>query len=61
MDIVFAAGRYLSWGVVSVSVTNLLVVLLMIGGFVLALVVPFPADEPRREPGPSEPDEWRES
>jgi len=42
MDTVFAAGKYLTWGVVSVSVTNLLIILLMVVVFVLALVVPFP-------------------
>ncbi len=44
MDIVFAAGKYLTWGPVSVSVTNLVIVLIMIVVFVLALVIPFPHD-----------------
>jgi hypothetical protein len=42
MDILFSAGRYLSWGVVSISATNLLVIVLMIGVFVAALLLPFP-------------------
>jgi hypothetical protein len=42
MDTVFAAGTYIHWGVVSISLTNLLVVVGMVVVFVLALVVPFP-------------------
>jgi hypothetical protein len=53
MDIVFTAGKYLTWGVVSVSVTNLLVVLVMLIVFVLALVLPFPRDHtPESAPAP---------
>jgi len=37
-----AAGHYLHWGVISVSVTNLLIVVAMLVLFGLALVVPFP-------------------
>jgi hypothetical protein len=44
MDMVFSAGRYVSWGVVSISLTNLLVILAMVVVFVLALVIPFPHD-----------------
>jgi hypothetical protein len=44
MDIVFTAGKYLTWGVVSISLTNLVVILAMVVVFVLALVVPFPRD-----------------
>ena len=44
MDSVFAAGKYLSWGVVSISLTNFVVILVMVVLFVLALVVPFPKD-----------------
>ena len=44
MDIVFAAGKYLTWGVVSISLTNFLVIVVMVVVFVLALVVPFPRD-----------------
>jgi hypothetical protein len=42
MPIVLAAGRYLHWSVVSISVTNALIIVLMIVVFILALVVPFP-------------------
>ena len=44
MDSVFAAGKYVSWGVVSISLTNLVVILAMVVIFVLALVIPFPSD-----------------
>ena len=37
-----AAGHYLHWGVISVSITNLVIVIAMVVLFVLALVVPFP-------------------
>jgi hypothetical protein len=42
MDIVFSAGKYISWGVVSISLTNFLVIMAMVVVFVLALVIPFP-------------------
>jgi hypothetical protein len=42
MDTAFSAGKYVTWGVVNISVTNLLIILLMIVVFVLALVLPFP-------------------
>ena len=42
MDSVFAAGKYVSWGVVSISLTNFLVIVGMVVVFVLALVIPFP-------------------
>lgn len=45
MDSVFAAGRYLSWGVVSVSVANLVIVTVMVAVFVLALLLPFPSED----------------
>ena len=44
MGIAFAAGKYLSWGVLSISLTNFLVIVAMVVGFVLALVIPFPRD-----------------
>ena len=44
MSTVFAAGKYLSWGVVSISLTNLLIVVLMLVVFVLALLLPFPRE-----------------
>jgi len=37
-----AAGHYFHWGVISVSITNLLIVITMLVMFGLALVVPFP-------------------
>ena len=37
-----ASGRYLSWGVIHISVTNALIILAMVVVFVLALVLPFP-------------------
>jgi hypothetical protein len=36
------AGRYLDWGVISISVTNAAIILAMVIVFVLALVIPFP-------------------
>lgn len=36
------AGTYLDWGVVHISIANLLIILAMIVVFVLALVLPFP-------------------
>jgi hypothetical protein len=36
------AGRFIDWGVVQISVANLVVIAVMIVLFVLALVVPFP-------------------
>jgi hypothetical protein len=45
-------GHFLHWGVVQISLANLLVIIVMIILFVLALVIPFPhgrrdADESR--------------
>lgn len=37
-----AAGRYLHWGVLQISLANLIVILLMVAVFALALFVPFP-------------------
>jgi hypothetical protein len=44
MSIVLAAGKYIHWGVVSISLTNLLVILGMVVVFALALVIPFPRE-----------------
>lgn len=51
MGIVFSAGTYIHWGVVSISLTNLLVIVAMIVVFALAIVVPFPGsrDRPRHD------------
>lgn len=35
-------GTYLHWGVIQISLANLLVIVLMLVVFVLALVLPFP-------------------
>lgn len=42
-----AAGKYVHWGVIQISVTNLVVIGLMLLLFVLALVVPFPGHHRR--------------
>ena len=44
------AGSYVHWGVVQISVTNLVIVGLMLLVFALAIVVPFPAPRQEREP-----------
>ena len=36
------AGHYVNWGVVHISVTNLLIIVVMVVVFVLALLLPFP-------------------
>ena len=38
-------GHYLHWGFIQISLTNLIVILLMVAVFVLALLVPFPKDK----------------
>jgi hypothetical protein len=53
-----AAGRYVNWGVIQISLTNLLIIVGMVVLFVLALLLPFPKGkrqsqnvvEPRKEP-----------
>ena len=35
-------GHYLHWGVIQISVANLVVIVTMVVVFVLALVLPFP-------------------
>lgn len=49
-----SSGHYLDWGVISVSVTNALIIGTMIVVFVLALLLPFPhdPDDSSREPRP---------
>lgn len=42
-----AAGTYVHWGVVQVSVANLVVVAAMVVVFALALLLPFPRDRHR--------------
>jgi hypothetical protein len=46
-------GRYVDWGVLHVSVGNLVVVLIMLAVFVLALVLPFPGEHGERPRGGS--------
>lgn len=42
-------GHYLHWGVIQLSVANLLVIGIMIVVFLLALVLPFPKGRDRDE------------
>ena len=51
MSVLQSAGKYVDWGVIHVSVTNLLIILTMVVVFVLALVLPFPKphEAPRSE------------
>ncbi len=44
-------GAYLHWGVIQISLANLVVIGLLVGLFVLALVLPFPG-RPRSGGGP---------
>ena len=54
MSVMYSAGKYVDWGVFHVSVTNLVIVGVMIVVFVLAILLPFPKpheaplDEERR-------------
>lgn len=41
-------GHYLHWGVIQISVANLVVIALMLLLFVLALLLPFPKGRGRR-------------
>jgi len=41
-------GRYLHWGVIQISVANLVVIAVMVVVFVLAVLLPFPRG--RRRP-----------
>ena len=41
-------GHYLTWHFLSISVSNLVVIVLMVVTFALALVVPFPGRRNRR-------------
>lgn len=40
-------GHYVHWGVIQISVANLVVILVMVALFVLALVLPFPGRRSR--------------
>jgi hypothetical protein len=48
------AGTYLDWGVVHISVANLLVIALMVVTFVAALLLPFPGGDEDWVPAPTE-------
>jgi hypothetical protein len=46
-----ASGHYLNWGVIHISLTNVLIILAMVVIFGLALVLPFPsAPDPEDQP-----------
>ena len=38
------SGRYVHWGVIQISVANLVVIAVMVAVFVVALMLPFPKD-----------------
>ncbi len=41
-------GRYVHWGVVQISVANLVVIVLMVVIFVAAMLLPFPGTRRRK-------------
>ena len=51
MSVMQSAGKYVDWGVIHISVTNLLIIVTMVVVFALALVLPFPKphEAPRSE------------
>jgi hypothetical protein len=57
---VLVAGKYVTFGVVSISVTNLLIIALMIVVFVLALLLPFPGADDGGAAAPAERDPRQE-
>jgi hypothetical protein len=46
-----SAGHYLHWGVISVSITNALIILAMIVVFAVAIWVPLTRDDHKSGPG----------
>ena len=42
-------GHYLHWGVINISVANVVVIALMASAFIAALVLPFPGRRRREE------------
>ncbi|MGA2804660.1 MAG: hypothetical protein ABSF89_09750 [Acidimicrobiales bacterium] len=42
-------GKYISWGVVQISLANLIIIAVMIVMLVAAIVLPFPKHETRRK------------
>ena len=45
------AGAYVHWGVIQISVTNLVIILVMIALFALAIFLPFPGGHGHEGPG----------
>ncbi|HEV7187420.1 MAG TPA: hypothetical protein VGN28_05950 [Blastococcus sp.] len=43
------AGTYVHWGVIQISLTNLIIIGLMVVLFVLAILLPFPGNERARD------------
>ncbi|HZC70109.1 MAG TPA: hypothetical protein VE442_05410 [Jatrophihabitans sp.] len=41
-------GHYVHWGVIQISVANLVVIAVMIALFVAAILLPFPKDRDRK-------------
>ena len=46
-----AAGTYVHWGVLQISLTNLIIIALMLVLFVLAILLPFPGNRGDRDSG----------
>ncbi len=44
------AGSYIDWGVIHISVSNTVIILVMILVFVLAVVLPFPGSDDEQVP-----------
>jgi hypothetical protein len=42
-------GRYIHWGVIQISLANLIVILVMIVMLVAAIAIPFPKHQARRK------------
>jgi len=45
------AGSYVHWGVIQISLTNLIIIGLMVVLFVLAILLPFPGNRRGNESG----------
>lgn len=41
-SVTLIAGHYFHWGVISISMTNLVIIIATVVVFILALLVPFP-------------------
>jgi len=46
-----AAGTYVHWGVIAISLTNLIIIGVMLLVFALAILLPFPGNRRERESG----------